>query len=241
MTDDVKERLLDAILSHVAFEGWSEAAFRSACADAGIEPALARAVCPRGALDLAVAFHRRGDAEMAARLRAGGLEGLRLRDRVAQAVRIRLEAAGDREAVRRAAALFALPQNAAQGARLIWETADRIWTALGDSSLDLSWYTKRATLSAVYAATVLYWLGDDSPDHQATWDFLDRRIADVMAAGKLRAQAAAHPVLKRLLAGPEWLASKVRAPSRMPPVDLPGLWPAPPPAASAGKADGEAR
>jgi ubiquinone biosynthesis protein COQ9 len=53
--------------------------------------------------------------------------------------------------------------HAADGAKAIWGTADRIWTALGDTSDDLNWYTKRATLSAVYGSTVLYWLGDDSP------------------------------------------------------------------------------
>lgn len=241
MTEDVRDRLLDAILPHVPFEGWSETAFRAACGDAGIDPGLARAVCPRGALDLAVAFHRRGDDAMVARIRAESMEGLRFRDRVARAVRLRLEAAGEREAVRRAATLFALPQNAVLGARLIWETADRIWTALGDTSDDLNWYTKRATLAAVYGATVLYWLGDDSPDQQATWDFLDRRIADVMAFEKVKAQAAANPVLKRLMAGPEWLASKVRAPARMPPDTLPGLWPSPPPAPPADEAGGSGR
>ena len=91
----------------------------------------------------------------------------------------RLEIA-DREAVRRAAALFALPLYAADGARAVWHTADTIWTALGDTSDDINWYSKRATLSAVYGAVVLYWLGDDSQDHQASWEFLDRRIDDVM-------------------------------------------------------------
>ena len=71
-----------------------------------------------------------------------------------------------------------LPHMAPEGARLIWGTADRIWTALGDTSDDVNWYTKRATLSGVYAAVVLYWLGDDSTDGQATRAFIDRRISD---------------------------------------------------------------
>ncbi|MCX7645450.1 MAG: COQ9 family protein [Rhodobacteraceae bacterium] len=223
--DDIRERLLDAILPHVAFEGWSEAAFRAAAAEAGIEPALARAACPRGAVDLAVAFHRRGDARMRELLAAMDLSGMRFRDRVAAAVRCRLEAAaGDREAVRRGAALFALPHLAPEGARLVWGTADAIWTALGDTSDDLNWYTKRATLSAVYAATVLYWLGDTSPDHAATWEFLDRRIADVMRIEEAKARLRANPTLARLTEGPARLAARIRRPPRMPDIPMPGSW-----------------
>ena len=62
--------------------------------------------------------------------------------------------------VRRGTTLFALPHHAAEGAKLIWGTADAIWTALGDTSDDVNWYTKRATLSAVYGSVVLFWLGE---------------------------------------------------------------------------------
>lgn len=222
--DDIRERLLDAILPHVAFEGWSEPAFRAAVAEAGVEPALARAACPRGAVDLAVAFHRRGDARMLELLGAMDLSGMRFRDRVATAVRCRLEAVEDREAVRRGAALFALPHLAPEGARLVWGTADAIWTALGDTSDDLNWYTKRATLSGVYAATVLYWLGDTSPGHAATWEFLDRRIAEVMRIEEVKARLRANPTLARLMQGPAKLAERVRRPPRMPDIPMPGRW-----------------
>ncbi|MFP4328144.1 MAG: COQ9 family protein [Paracoccaceae bacterium] len=217
------ERLLEAALPHVAFDGWSEATFRAAAADAGVEPTLARALCPRGALDLAVAFHRRGDRRMVERLDAADLSALRIREKIALAVRFRIEAAEDREAVRRGSALFALPTHAAEGARLIWDTADTIWSALGDTSDDLNWYSKRATLSGVYGATVLYWLGDESPGYEDTWAFLDRRIGDVMTFEKFKAQVADNPVLKRLFAGPGRVLGKVRAPGK-PRADLPGRW-----------------
>jgi ubiquinone biosynthesis protein COQ9 len=219
---DLKTRLLDAALPHVAFDGWTPATFQAACRDADVSPTEARLVCPRGAVDLAVAFHLRGDAEMVARLKASQLSELRFRDRIALAIRLRLEAAEDREAVRRGVTLFALPMHAAEGARLIWGTADAIWTALGDTSDDLNWYTKRATLSGVYSSSVLYWLGDESLGHQDTWAFIDRRIEDVMRIEQLKAQARANPVLSRLMAGPAWLATRVRKPARMPQVDLPG-------------------
>ncbi len=222
--DDLTERLLDAALDHVPFDGWSAATFRAAARDAGIEIGAARAACPRGALDLAVAYHRRGDREMVERMRAADLGAMRFRERIAAAIRLRLEAVVEREGVRRAMALFALPNHSAEGARLVWGTADLIWTTLGDTSDDINWYTKRATLSAVYASTVLYWLGDDSTGFQATWDFLDRRIENVMQVEKVKARVNDNPVLRRVLAGPAWLASKVRAPTRMPDIPMPGRW-----------------
>jgi ubiquinone biosynthesis protein COQ9 len=144
---------------------------------------------------------------------------MRFRDRITQAVRWRLEGA-DREAVRRGTTLFALPMHAADGAKAIWGTADAIWSALGDTSQDINWYTKRATLSAVYGATVLYWLGDDSLGAQATWEFLDRRIEDVMRIEKAKASLRENPLGKALLAGPMKLMERVKAPTL--PDDLPG-------------------
>ena len=217
--DDLKARVLDAALAHVPFDGWSERTLSAAIADVGVPSALARSLFPRGGVDLALAYHARGDAEMAARLAAMDLTAMRFRDRIAQAVRTRLELA-DRELVRRGTTLFSLPMHAADGAKAIWGTADRIWTALGDTSRDLNWYSKRATLSAVYGATVLYWLGDESSDRQATWDFLDRRIDQVMQVEKLKASFRENPLGKAWMAGPGKLLESIRAPKM--PDDLPG-------------------
>ncbi|WP_425039796.1 COQ9 family protein [Primorskyibacter sp. S187A] len=221
---DPKAKLLDAALPHVPFDGWSEATFKAAVDDSGIDPTVAKAVCPRGAVDLAVAFHMRGDKALARQLRGAELTEMKFRDRVAQAVRWRLEAIEDKEVVRRGTTLFALPQYAGDGAKLVWNTADVIWDGLGDTSSDYNWYTKRATLSGVYAATVLFWLGDDSADHQATWAFLDRRIDNVMQIEGMKAQVRKNPVLSKLMAGPEMILSRIKAPARMPDADLPGMW-----------------
>lgn len=220
---DPKDQLLDAAMMHVPFDGWSPATFNAAIRDSGLDPALARAVCPRGAVDLAVAYHRRGDAKMLEGLAQADLSQMRFRDRIAKAVRLRLEA-GDREAIRRGSTLFALPHHAPEGAGLIWETSDKIWTALGDTSDDVNWYSKRATLSGVYSATLLYWLGDASEGHQATWSFLDRRIDDVMQIEKLKAQVRESPTLSRLMAGPNWLLSHIKASRGQQDPDLPGRW-----------------
>jgi len=217
--DDLKVQILDAALSHVPFDGWSERTLQAAITDAAVPAGLARPLFPRGGVDLALAYHARGDAEMAARLAAMDLSSLRFRDRITLAVRTRLELA-DRELVRRGTTLFSLPTHAADGARAIWGTADAIWTALGDTSDDLNWYTKRATLSGVYGATVLYWLGDESTDRQATRDFLDRRIDQVMQFEKLKAGFRENPLGKAWAAGPGKLLASIRAPRLRD--DLPG-------------------
>ncbi|MGB3554364.1 MAG: COQ9 family protein [Jannaschia sp.] len=222
---DLKDRLLDAALSHVPFDGWSEATFRAAVREAGVTPAQARAAFPRGALDLALAFHRRGDDRMTDRLHGEDTSHMRYRDRVAHAVRMRVEIADEnREAVRRGMTLFSLPMHAADGLRAMWGTVDAIWDALGDTSDDVNWYTKRATLSGVYSATILYWLGDQSEGNRETWAFLDRRIDDVMRIEKIKAQVRKSPLAGRLMAGPNLLLDRIRAPAKMPRGDLPGLW-----------------
>ena len=160
MTPD-RDRLLDAALSHVPFEGMNERALIAGARDIGMAADLARVHFPDAGAGLAAAYHRRGDARLAEAMAGGQPAQGRIRDRIAAALWQRL-ALSDPELVRAGAATLALPQNAALGARLVWETADTIWTGLGDRSEDVSWWTKRATLASVWGAVVLYWLGDAS-------------------------------------------------------------------------------
>lgn len=222
--EDMQAQLLAAALPHVAFDGWSETSLRAACQDLSITRQMAALACPRGAIDLAIRFHHDGDEAMQVVLQKTDINAMKIREKITFSVRARLDAIRDKEAVRRGATLMALPQHAAEGAGLVWGTCDRIWAAIGDSSADVNWYTKRLTLSSVYSATVLYWLGDNSPNHQDTWTFLDRRIENVMQFEKFKAQVNANPLAKPLLAGPNWLLSKIKAPSSAPVVDLPGNW-----------------
>ena len=222
--EDMQAQLLAAALPHVAFDGWSETSLRAACQDLSITRQMAALACPRGAIDLAIRFHHDGDEAMQVVLQKTDINAMKIREKITFSVRARLDAIRDKEAVRRGATLMALPQHAAEGAGLVWGTCDRIWAAIGDSSADVNWYTKRLTLGSVYSATVLYWLGDNSPNHQDTWTFLDRRIENVMQFEKFKAQVNANPLAKQLLAGPNWLLSKIKAPSGVPTVDLPGNW-----------------
>ncbi len=222
--DPKKNELLDAILPHVAFDGWAQVAFDAAVTEVDINPAHARTLCPRGAVDLAIAYHQRGDAAMVAAIKTADMTDMRFRDKVAHALRLRIAAIDDKEAVRRGTSLFALPHMAADGAKLVWGTADQIWEALGDTSRDVNWYTKRITLSGVYSSVVLYWLGDDSLDAQATDAFIDRRIDDVMQFEKFKASVRDNPLLKPLTGPLAKMLASVQAPNKMPQVDLPGMW-----------------
>ena len=223
------DALIDAILPHVAFDGWSPAAFKAAVAQVGLSEAEAMALCPRGAVSLAIAYHERGDRQMVAALTEADLSDMRFRDKVAHALWLRIQAIDDKEAVRRASAMFALPHLAGDGTRLIWGTADAIWEALGDPSEDINWYTKRATLSGVWGSVVLYWLGDDSLEAQATRAFIDRRIDNVMQIEKVKAQVNDNALLRPLMRPLGALLSGVRAPRRGAEMDLPGEWNPPSP------------
>lgn len=227
--------VIAAALPHVPFDGWTDRTLAEAVEVAGVDPGLSRLAFPRGGVDLALAFHRDRDRALKADLEAADLLSLRFRDRVAYGVMRRLElVADDREAVRRGAALFALPHHAADGARAIWETADTIWSGLGDQSQDFAWYSKRATLSAVFSSALLYWLGDQTPGFAETRAFVDRRIDNVMQVEGFKAKLRANPIAAAILKGPQAIFDKVRAPGE-PPSDMPGTWPGSRPASSRGQ------
>ena len=224
---ETEGKLIDAILMHVVFDGWTGTAFQAALADTGVDPVVARGLFPRGAPDVARAWHDRGDDRMVAAFEAADLSEMRYSEKVAHAVRLRIEAIDDKEALRRAMVQNVLPLNAPDGAKMLWQTADRIWTALGDTSEDYNWYTKRMTLSGVVGSTLLFWLGDESPDNQATWDFLDRRIGDVMQFEKVKAQAADNRFVSGLMKGPLSFLNKIKPPNGPHQAGMPGRWSGP--------------
>lgn len=182
----LRRRLLAAALPHVPFDGWTETALLAAARDIGVSRPLALNAFPGGPAEMIAFYNREADRRMLEALEREDLAALKVRERVARAVRLRLEQnAAHREAIRRGIGFLALPQNAALGARILYRTVDAIWYAAGDRATDFNFYTKRGLLAAVYGATVLYWLNDRSEGFAESWAFLDRRIADAMRAPKL--------------------------------------------------------
>jgi ubiquinone biosynthesis protein COQ9 len=185
-----KRQLLDAILPHVMFDGWSGKSVRLALADLGLGRAVFNLHFPDGMTDLISFFIHKADEEMEAELEKRGAREMKIRDRITLAIRLRLELYEPwKDAVRKAITFLALPQNTALGLRLTAGTVSRMWYATGDTSVDFSYYTKRLTLSAVYGATLLYWLDDPSEGHQKSWEFLDRRIENVMQVERAKFRA----------------------------------------------------
>jgi ubiquinone biosynthesis protein COQ9 len=184
-----RDRLLQAALVHVPFDGWSGRTLRAAAADLGLAPGLARRLFPRGGDDLLIHLEGWADRQMLARIDPAELAGLRLRERIARLVRARLEAlTPHREALRRATAARLLPGNAVAATTSLWRTVDLIWELAGDRANDASYYTKRALLAAVWTSTFLVCLDDRSDGLEATWAFLERRLDNVLQIGKVRAR-----------------------------------------------------
>ena len=185
--DALRAELLEAALGHVPFDGWSQAAFNAAVRELNADPALALNAFPGGMAELLEFHNRRADQRMVEELTRRDIATLKIRERIALAVRTRLEQnARHREAIRQALSFLAMPHNAPLGARCLYRTVDAIWYAAGDKSTDFNFYTKRGLLAGVYGATVLFWLNDKSEGFADSWGFLDRRIADVMTIQRLR-------------------------------------------------------
>jgi ubiquinone biosynthesis protein COQ9 len=173
-----RDAALQAMLAHVPFDGWTTRALRMGLAQIGESPEDAPLLFPGGAPDMIEAFCDWADRSMDAAAGAVLNPEMRLSSRVRTVIALRLaQNRPHREAVRRAIALLALPRHARLAAVCMARTIDAIWHTAGDESADFSWYTKRAILSAIYSATLLYWLRDAGEDDSATLAFLDRRLA----------------------------------------------------------------
>ncbi len=196
--DELRQAILAAALPNVPFDGWTMAALKTATSDAGYAPDEALRAFPGGPREAVEAYLQMADARMLESLAAVDVDSLKIRERIAKAVRTRLEnAAAERDVVRRTLSLLATPAYARVSARSLYRTVDAIWYWAGDTATDFNFYTKRGLLAGVYFSTLLYWLDDESPNSDETWAFLDRRIADVMRipklTGRLRALANGLP------------------------------------------------
>ncbi|MFX4220482.1 MAG: COQ9 family protein [Thalassobaculum sp.] len=184
--DAMRDRILDAALPNVLFDGWTRRSLVDGARAEGLPAEDVDIAFPSGVRDAVAYWLDRADRQMAADMQAHGLQDLKIREKVALGVRLRLERAEPhKEAVRRGLSYLGLPGNTGLAARSLYRTVDTIWRECGDTSTDYNFYTKRGLLAAVYSATLLYWLDDASEGHADTWAFLDRRIADVMKVPKI--------------------------------------------------------
>ena len=189
---ELRDRLMEATLEHIPFDGWSGSALCAGARDSEFSLNEANDLFPAGTSDMIRHFSRWADRRMIAGLDAADLSEMRTHERVAIAVELRLEGLeAHKEAVRRGLSWLAMPQNTIFGARLLYWTVDDIWYAVGDRSVDFSFYTKRGLLAGVVGSTTLFWLDDDSEGGVETSEFLDRRIVDVMRIHSARRRSEA--------------------------------------------------
>src|SRR6476620_4491181 len=187
--EQLRRELALAVGENAVFDGWTVKAVDSAAAQLGIDPVQARLAFPKPQSGMIDCYIREVDRALEAWFTPKRLKGLKIRQKIRQLVWRRLEImAPAREAVRRALASLAMPQNLPLVIRISWRTADLMWRIAGDTSTDFNHYTKRMTLGAVYGSTLVAWLDDQSEGWADTAAFLDRRIDDVMKIEKLKAE-----------------------------------------------------
>jgi ubiquinone biosynthesis protein COQ9 len=185
----LRRQLALAVGENAVFDGWTQAAVDSAARQLGIDPVQARLAIPKSQAAMVDLYIQEVDRALEAWATPKRLEKLKIREKIRTLVWRRLEIMGPaREAVRRALAILAMPQNVPLGLRTGWRTADLMWRLAGDTSTDFNHYTKRITLGAVYGSTLLAWLDDQSEGWSDTAAFLDRRIDDVMRFEKFKAE-----------------------------------------------------
>ena len=187
--EELELALAPAIADAAVFDGWTDAALVSASEAEGVDPDVARLAYPGGAMDMIAAWIASVDVAMFAALPAERLAVMKVRERIRSLVQARLDAIeGREEALRRALAIMAMPQNVARAGRLGWASADAMWRLAGDVATDYNHYTKRAILASIYTATLAVFVNDESEDKADTRAFLDRRIDGVMRFEKAKAQ-----------------------------------------------------
>lgn len=187
--EDLRLQLAPLVADAAVFDGWTADAVASAATAAGVDPALAAYAFRDGAMAMITAWIGHVDATMAASVGGGALSNQSIRERIRRLVWARLEAvSGNEEALLRALAIMAMPQNVAASTRLGWRSADAMWRLAGDRATDYNHYTKRAILGSIYAATLHVFARDKSVDKVETRAFLDRRIAGIMRFEKAKAQ-----------------------------------------------------
>src|SRR5215216_5356565 len=184
----MREAVLAAALPHAAFDGFTDSLLQKAGVEAGVTKADLKRLFENGAVSLIEFYSSWADAEMEKRL--GDLKAMKIRERIAAAVKARLAVLKPhKEAARRAAAMLSLPMHAALGAKLMYRTVDAMWRAAGDTSTDFNFYTKRGILAGVYGSTAMRWFNDTSADEKPTEEFLAARIENVMQFEKFKAKA----------------------------------------------------
>ncbi|UPQ97307.1 ubiquinone biosynthesis protein [Chloropicon primus] len=183
---DVRDELLRASMRHVGKLGFTMQAVHAAGTDLGYSKAVAN-VLPGKEVDLIEYFLEDCRAKMNEELeeRKEELGGMKIREKIATAVRIRLKLVAPYANVwPRAIYTMSQPPNVTSSLYNLHLLMDDMWYAAGDKSTDLNWYSKRMLLAGVYTSSELFLVQDSSQEFEETWHFVDRQISRVLKLGK---------------------------------------------------------
>ena len=191
----IKFDLIKAMINHVPFDGWSIDALEQGAIDIGFEQKdtydtrmkIYKDLFKKGSIDFIDIFSEMIDLEVKNNYEKLDPKPERVPEKVKTIILMRLSICQKyKEAIRSSIPITALPKNSKVSIRLLYRTCNSIWRIIGDKSTDFSFYTKRASLAAVYSATLLFWLNDTSRDNKDTSFFLDRRLNDISKIPKLK-------------------------------------------------------
>lgn len=186
-SDNIRESILNQALKIAPFEGWTPLTLKRAVRAADLPEGSDELYFEGGVGELLGFWSQRLDVQAQKKLSTLDIDALKIREKVTQGVLARLEAIEHHEeAARRASSRLILPDLAASGIKQIWHSADMIWRAIGDTSTDGNYYSKRTILSTVIGATLPIWLSDQSDDKAKARAFLDDRIENVMGFEKMK-------------------------------------------------------
>lgn len=180
---ELKNRWLEALLPHVAFDGWTPGAATKAAKEAGLSQKEQALAAPGGVLDLLNHFFDKAEGAALAGLDDADHSELGVRAKVALGVRLWLDALDPhREPVRRAAQRAFLPWRTGPAAGRAWSVADAIWTGIGDTSTDYNKYSKRGILAASLPSIVFAWT--DGADGEELDEVILKHLTRAMKVGQ---------------------------------------------------------
>lgn len=181
---DAERTILANAFAYVPTHGFTQEALTLGAKDAGYLD-VSTNLFPKGAFEL-VMYHlvtqrvglkdrvQFSDEKMGV--------GKKVRSLVLERLRANVDA-GTVPRWQEALGLMSLAENIPASLRELKDLSDEMWFLAGDSSVDTSWYTKRASLSSIYAATEVYQTTDQSTDFKDTEEFLDRRLEELRVVG----------------------------------------------------------
>lgn len=191
---NIKSKFIKLAVQEAMFSGFSPGLLTVVESKMELAPGYSAILFENGIKDLVLEYEELQNSLLA---KPAPLD-MRVRDKVALGVKTRLE--GDSKSNKiilgKLLKFYAHPLNIGLGLKHTWHSVDAIWRFAGDESTDYNYYTKRSLLFAVYSSTLIYYLSDESKNHQNTWEFLDKRIASVLKIGNLKNWSAGLTKLK---------------------------------------------